>query len=237
MLDVDGHIFGNATPVAFIDRCAALIADRASSGYYELIRQIVALGQARVLGISDAAGDPFTHLPCAQSALETLSNEISAAASVSAEEWRALYEAGVELSDSGMSADPALLAASILNLARYAQAENETLTLYLITAGSPVEIAEETSSATICAGLSICVMGNFEEWAGQLALTNNRKLIGLSPHTANACRAFQAATLKRFAKIRDLDDIESVLEEQFAQKQALGRFTRKDQTQNKPILG
>jgi hypothetical protein len=197
---------------------------------------VLAIGHAWVLGMTEAAGDPFTHIPSAQSALAALSDEIAAADTITSEDWRRVYDDGVAASSRGSGANAAVISACLLNLNRYARAEKDTLCLYLLAAGSPVRAAEAIASTTVATGIAACVLGEPETWAGRLARTNNRSLAGLSIEAATACRTFQATSFKRFAKIRDLDDIESVNEEQQAQKIALKRLATSCEGENSLIL-
>ncbi|WP_154667636.1 hypothetical protein [Leisingera caerulea] len=236
MLQVDGPIFGEASAAQYEKRCLQLLEDRPRDAHGEALRMALALGSARVQGITEALGDPFTHVSRAQHLLTELTDRLQAADAITSEDWRHFYHDGVKAVQEGRGANLPLLTSSLINLHRYTLEEAETLTLYLVAAGAKDALAETIASATVTAGTVACLCGRFSQWASALARHNMKPLRALPEASAEACRGFQAATLKRFSKIRNLDDIESAQEEQRAQRIALHRLLLENDNENRILV-
>ena len=221
MLEAEGPVFGHVNPERFIARCSELIASRDPQAHTETMRMVLALGNARIQGMSAEMEDPFLYTPGAQDRLTSLIEQLDATDTITAQEWRLMHDDGAMTVRDGKASSPALLAASLVNLYLYAAAESETLILYVMATGLDQDVAERMSASTITTGIATCLLGNMEKWASVLSRGNKDNFHNLNEVSAESCRFFQATTIKRFAKIRIIDDIESAHEEQAAQNSAI----------------
>lgn len=112
-----GHMFGLDATACFEAKCAEVLRDRVDGGHLEALRVMLLLGEARLVGISDAEVDPFSHASKAQEELVRLVTATDVAQAASPAVWRAHYDAGMEVVQNGLDRDPRRIAASLLQLA------------------------------------------------------------------------------------------------------------------------
>ncbi len=236
MLDAEGPVFGHVRVERFETLCSDLISARDPMAHIEIMRMALALGNARVQGMIAAMDDPFRYTPGAHERLIALIEELNALDTISSDEWRQLYDEGIDNISAAHSCSPAILSASLVNLFAYSEAEAETLTMYVMAAGIDEQTAQRTAASTVGTGIAACVLGEFERWAAILSKSNLENFIGLGDENAEACRFFQATTLRRFAKIRIIDDIESAQEEQASQKNAILQVLKPKNSANYAFL-
>lgn len=197
-----GHMFGLDATACFEAKCAEVLRDRVDGGHLEALRVMLLLGEARLVGISDAEVDPFSHASKAQEELVRLVTATDVAQAASPAVWRAHYDAGMEVVQNGLDRDPRRIAASLLQLAAQVTREAQAVGREMVGQGLAPPAAQLSASLTVTAGLASCITGDLQVWIERLSRASRAGLPDLDGDEVKAHRRSQANCIRRFANFR-----------------------------------